>query len=675
MPPSFSIHRLTEMAFVLLVCLFGAWTVLCHVAVVGGISFTVIKFCSVIALASGAVAAWVCRPRPDAVEGGTESGAQGPATPPRAGVIVAAALATLGGAAWLIGLPTWLAWALLLISSLGVFYLSAQGRPATVEGAVASGRGSISETIVVAALCAAAAIATLVAHRPDADDAFYLNLVVTALDHPDRALLAQSGFWQTPGVPVWLSLYQSHSFEPLVALLSSHTGLSHKAIYYLVLPPVFAVFAVLVHWRLAAALFPARPLMVAAVWLACLTAFGETHYSYGNFAFVRMFQGKGILVSVVLPLCLLFALRYFRQPSWRGAFLLLAAMVSATGISSTGVAVAPSIVGLVLVAHIAANGFHLRTVAGALPALAYALAIGLLIIFTLGPDGPRLQVTPDHNLKGPSVEAPVRLALGHGLLAPLALVAFVLGPLAMRKSRHRRTFAAFTLAVTLLLLNPWLTEIATRFALVDIAWRVFWGIPMMLSLAIGIVAVGSLVDRASRTLPATLVAASLSANLLAISQQWSFSRTNRVRFGSPMYKASILEHGIVDAMVRRLKGRPLLYLTEALSIWLTTFRRHPYPLTARLLYFSSLGVKARLGLPEVHRRRRLMFILNRTPAATEWPFFQRQVMRDRPPVIAFSPWSKPPPGVQAWLGRQGYTLKYIHNYGIWTLRQTAASDG
>ena len=53
-----------------------------------------------------------------------------------------------------------------------------------------------------------------------------------------------------------------------------------------------------------------RPVLV-------LVAAGETHRWYGNFSFVRMWQGKAIFLSVFMPLVYAYALRFAVRPNLR----------------------------------------------------------------------------------------------------------------------------------------------------------------------------------------------------------------------------------------------------------------------------------------------------------------------------------------------------------------------
>ena len=51
-------------------------------------------------------------------------------------------------------------------------------------------------------LAAAGVVLTLISHRPDADDAFYVNVAVAAADAPGRALLSVDTMHGIPGLPL-----------------------------------------------------------------------------------------------------------------------------------------------------------------------------------------------------------------------------------------------------------------------------------------------------------------------------------------------------------------------------------------------------------------------------------------------------------------------------------------
>ena len=159
------------------------------------------------------------------------------------------------------------------------------------------GKGSAIGTLILFGM-----VLVAITHRPDPDDAQYLNFVVTAMDFPFESLFSHSGLWQDSNVPLESPIYRFHTYELLVAVLSDAFSVNHKTVYYLILAPIFGGIAILVHWRLAQYLAPQYAFSVLLAWLVLVLVLGDSHREFGNFAFVRLYQGKGLLVTIGLPL-------------------------------------------------------------------------------------------------------------------------------------------------------------------------------------------------------------------------------------------------------------------------------------------------------------------------------------------------------------------------------------
>jgi len=82
------------------------------------------------------------------------------------------------------------------------------------------------------------------------------------------------------------------------------TALPPITIAHVVFPPVFSVLSILAGALLLR--FVAEAMALALIILVVLVILGETHHSYGNFAFVRMHQGKAVLVTLMVPLIFFF---------------------------------------------------------------------------------------------------------------------------------------------------------------------------------------------------------------------------------------------------------------------------------------------------------------------------------------------------------------------------------
>ena len=86
---------------------------------------------------------------------------------------------------------------------------------------------SRSSEVLLWVVAAAGVVLMLISHRPDADDAFYVNVAVAAADVPGRALLSGDTMHGIPGLPLHLPVYRVHSYELLNGAL--HTAVRRTA--------------------------------------------------------------------------------------------------------------------------------------------------------------------------------------------------------------------------------------------------------------------------------------------------------------------------------------------------------------------------------------------------------------------------------------------------------------
>ncbi|MBC8179630.1 hypothetical protein H8E88_00760, partial [candidate division KSB1 bacterium] len=204
------------------------------------------------------------------------------------------------------------------------------------------------EIWVVLGVAILAGVITLIVHRPDADDATYLNSIVFALDFPDLPFLKYDGMHGIPDIPINIITYRIHSYEMFVAILSNFTGISPIAICHLILPPFFACFVVFTNWLVLQSTCPKMHLPALIFVLFILLIWGDSHRTYGNFSFVRLFQGKSIVVSAWIPLIFYYAFEFVKNKDIRTWILLFFAQAAAMGFSSSAIVAAPLVVFIVL---------------------------------------------------------------------------------------------------------------------------------------------------------------------------------------------------------------------------------------------------------------------------------------------------------------------------------------
>ncbi len=194
----------------------------------------------------------------------------------------------------------------------------------------------------------------------DLDDAYYVAAATTAI-HYDTLYLNSP----YTGMPVeTLNLrYVLSPFPMFLAFISTCTGIEPAAMAHTVLPVFLIMLAYMVYDLLGGVLFSGkqpdgereaekreriRQIGLFLVLLSLIHIYSYySIYTQGTFLLIRIWQGKAVLASVLLP-CLFYmahkALTGYREKGdW---FILFLCAVSCTMVSSMGVALAPVLLGI-----------------------------------------------------------------------------------------------------------------------------------------------------------------------------------------------------------------------------------------------------------------------------------------------------------------------------------------
>jgi hypothetical protein len=526
------------------------------------------------------------------------------------------------------------------------------------------------QRVGIVALALFGVVLVAITHRVDPDDAQYLNFVVTAMDFPLEPLFSHSGLWQDPKAPLESPIYQFHTYELLVAALSDVFSVDHKILYYLILAPIFGGIAVVVHWRLAQYLVPQHAFLVVLAWFFLLIALGDSHREFGNFAFVRLYQGKALLVTIGLPLCLLLGLRFSEFPDGRRALALGMAIIASTGLSASALATVPLVVAATLCGGLlgASRVAVTRIIAGGLASGLFLGAIGLFLVAS---------IKSGNEIHGVSLFGSgtgLSIVLGEGILGALILVLFPIAPLFVAGFRRRRLYAVTTLFFVAAVLNPWSAEFLARNLDKALEWRLFWSVPFVISASIVMVGFAKLVaDKISGLKRHAVLLVILVAVLLS-SRQWSIAPGNRVVIEFPRIKVDRDHHALAQEIVRRAPLRSTIYAPVWIAEWIPTFRMHPYPLVVRPHYFNSGEVGRYVGHRELDRRRRLTTFLQGedkepSPAALRYAAaaFNLQLLRDRPSFVVYDSRIEMAPAIAEVLDAAGYVDEKRDIYRLWHL--------
>lgn len=581
------------------VAMFALWTCGLQVASFAGIAWSMLLYASAWLLAPSAIFVWLLSRR---IAAGYV--AELPMSMP---LVKRSALSV-----WAIGIVAMLAagvidsysarFAILVVAIACIFAFSyfSLANSAEMGGRNVVGQPALSQRppdwlawLVLAAVAASLAGVVVFANRSDFDDAEYIQLALQTLRHPDRA---PNSFDASLGFVLEyfrFAPYRPVSYETFVGLIAYWTGRDLLDIYYLAVPGAAAVLSALIAFLFLRWLLPLSWTLVALVLFAVLSlAWGDTHFAYGNRLFVRMFQGKALLIAITTPAAVLLGMLLVRRPSfavWAG---LLAVQVVAVGVSSSGIVTTlfATAIGLGVGFLLTPSRAGLLAAAAGGTTLIYPLGFALWLkrVNTQAADITSLGTVSDI---GSSLGGGWR----QGIVVAVLLMAVWLtsavnrgatkaGRDAAEQSMSIR-FALLVAASVLLVLNPAIASLAAAFTAKNMSWRLGWAAPMPLVVAAAFAVLLASAFRqptaSARYLYGILPLALLTAFLMQMpiaasgSARWTLAGGNGTSWGFAQHKVPP-EYGqalaLADTIKRAGEGRhrPITVLVEPrIGTWLT----------------------------------------------------------------------------------------------------------
>jgi hypothetical protein len=593
---------------------FALWTLCAHVVIVAGGNLHHLLAAAV--LTAGAAFLAVARlrrktpPRPNATPHETTAA---PALP-RGSRVAGFALGVGALAAYALTRDVVVMWwsAVALLAAAGAMVLRTP--PALPRPDPPSRRGEA----FLWSLGIACALLTLLVHRFDIDDAFYANIAVAAADDPSRVLYSVDTLLGIPDLPIHNPAQKVLTLELLNAAVSRLTGLPAIFCLHVISAGLAALLIPLCQARLYRQLLPRSPAWIAAVLATTvvLLVAGDTHRSFGNYAFVRLWQGKAIFLTIALPLIYAYAIRFSASGTLGDWLRLFVAQVASIGLTATAIWAAPLAGGLALASQFRTDARGLGVFTRGIGACLYPVAVGLAMRDSVSQ---AVKVAAENHPAGAWLEDSLAKILGthHFELAALAAI-FLL--FACARSDALRRFAIFVpLGALLTVANPYLEEWVRSAITGPSHWRCVWAIPfpMLLGLLIATPLSGEAIGWA-RPLRVAVVAALLLAFALSVPRSTPLSRPgtkfslqprpwtergrfpHHVRFGAPGPKVDPVAHRFATLLANAVPEDARVVAPEDVSLWLGTLHHAPSPVSDRFLYMKAR--RGLLGSEEVTRR-------------------------------------------------------------------------
>jgi len=590
-----------------IVVAFAVWTVIYHLGLL--IRPPTAAMLAVWPLGAGALAALYAAGR-GRWAGPPPRDPPAPRAAPRALAAVAIAAGAVAGTCAGLhdsGLPWWSAWAPGIVSAAAsaAWILRRAGARSPGGGAGPAGgapdRGPDETrwgTPLALLTGAGFAAASLFIVNSDGDDAYFVSRsVATAAtgEIPLRDVIF------TPGTadPIAGEPPVS-SIEVLAGAVARLLGVPAASFVWYVLLPSATFLAVWALWRLVRAWAPRRAALCFAVAAVYLLWTGTSAASFGSFHLLRMWQGKAVLVSVLVPLLFVYLARWAERRTRADLALLAAAGVAAAGLTSSAALVVPLVAGAAAAALAAAG--RVRAAAGACAAMAYPVACGLAVML----------FHDDTSVAGRIHDAPGswRWVLLPSTLGVLAGCALWLAPWTARRGVPALIATGVAASLTVLLL-PGVLETAARLTGAGpVLWRAMWLVPAPALIGL-LAAVRIPVRRRSGPLPvlgaAVPAAALVTACVTGGTPVWS-NENGSIVASRPAWKVSAEAVGTARSVVG-LAGPDTLVLmpTGYMRILpLLTARTHAVNANGHYLHMLPVPAQAiddRQALTDAVRRR------------------------------------------------------------------------
>jgi Family of unknown function (DUF6077) len=399
-------------------------------------------------------------------------------------------------------------------------------RTATDQRTPIAIRRARRDTLIVLIFVIAGVLLTLFLHRADSDDELYLGMAFSLLANADQPVQQLPGYG-TGFDANGFSLISA--YEPLKAMVSYITGLPLLDSYYLLVPALMSAVTVIVTYRLLRELIPEGWILGMLFFFVVMLTWGDVHRTLANFGFVRMFQGKSVFVSTVVPaIFLYFFLLRGKTRAWFHGFLLVAAVISGVGFSRGGLVIGPLLVLFLALASIRLDTLG-RWPTRVVVLTAVSAVVIMLFVYRSGwtlMNTSHLVYTSRGDVVSTTNLEMVEFTMGLGIRAIILLVCVGASFLFVNEKELRYSYRNFLAIFFLLLLIPWTSEFFAKTLQEYLSWRWLWvtPVPVLASVAVGGALAG--IRQVSNSAVALGVFLVLGVGFMAVSPRRVLSQEN-----------------------------------------------------------------------------------------------------------------------------------------------------
>lgn len=440
--------------------------------------------------------------------------------------------------------------------------------------------------IIITTLIATYILLAIYINRSDLDDAFYASIASHAAANPNQAILCTDPMYANNArLPLLFPSYLFSSFELISGALGHLFSLPAMDFYYIYTVPIWAALSVIAALLWFRETIPRSWVICGAILLFITLLLGEEHRSPANFSFDRIFQGKAVFLTVMVPCIFYFSRRLASaQGTYLDLLLLGCCQLSSIGMSNFGMLAAPIAGAGAMLSNIPSSiRTNHRKIRWAI--LTLLIPLPYLIYVMLSSNGSLIRNAPSDT---PAIVFQSTFGKHQQYLVAFLLVA---GPILAQGARTRWQLAIPPLIFFGIFINPWLSTTIAQYVTSPIVyWRVTWSFPVLLYLAVSIHMIYNfLVNRGYSRIPRVIFGLTL-ITLLSLSLPY-----HTLRFGNigtfakyPAWKIPAHDLEVAQSAMAINDPHGSILAPEEISGVISRFENHPQLIITRASYLSIL---------------------------------------------------------------------------------------
>jgi hypothetical protein len=378
-----------------------------------------------------------------------------------------------------------LLWPLAWILLIGVLFFSFKNSWETDRTTTSQRTRELSRlgTIFVIGLALLTAFLSLIMVRPDQDDVFLVNHSTWVSEHADE-MPQRDTIFSDNSLPTERPAGVQTSIESLIGAVAAHVPVTAAALTYFAWGPLIAALGVLVTWRLLRGLGARSPALATWAGTAFLIVDGEMHASFGNFFVGRSWQGKTVLLLLVIPMLWHHGSHWGRTGSKKSLYVATLAGVAGVGLSSSAAFLVPVVI-LAAVAVTSIEQQKPQRLIQALIVIAPAVTAGF---YTILSEPQKLEaaigfiasISPKELLDSGNEPIEIlRMVFDRGATTFIIMICIFTSWITVKNRSARLILLAGPIVVFLGFFTPGILDVMNEIGDADaVAWRTLWVLPL-----------------------------------------------------------------------------------------------------------------------------------------------------------------------------------------------------